>query len=715
MAKKILVLFVFAMQVCFADFPLLSENFEKGISKAFEQTVDFDISNSYIEKVDTGNGKSNALVLDLSNSGDTSRFLRVPRGKIILPINKQTYKISFNYKIISYKDPDQAKHLFHGAITREGNGTRKSDHYARFNAVEGKTGKFEVYSAPTSIAGNNWFFYFASVHPVGAKIAIDNFKIEKGHKFPDWMFEANSLWGMATYPFHGDFYSQNPQLRKISKKDFFPFIDKFGQFKHKEWPNKIHSIEELKISAQKEKEYNQKVSVVPNRDKYMGLIDSRYKFNATGRFSTQKVDGKWFLVTPEGNLFWSLGVCTVGLYSATPITKREHYFEDISDKRFISRSNNTRHLFKEPHEVFSLEFRNMEWKYGGNWRASYGERVGERCRVWGVNTLGCWTREFVLKTAKIPYTAYIDTMVTKRIKSKRKLVAHWQDVPDYFASDFKENTYNIVKKNKEILDSPYCIGVMIDNELPWQPKVLDLAYGIMQSPADQPAKIKFVELLKSKYGEISKLNKEWNAKYKDWADFLNTDAFVPSTAKSKEDLLKIEELYYRQYFEICSGAVKAVSPDTMYFGCRFAWSNPLLRKVATEYADVVSYNWYNDDAFGLSNPEGSCDKPIIISEYHFGNQDRGAFGGGLCPRKTMKARIASNNHYVKTALDNPNIVGVQWFRYSDQITSGRDGDGENFSCGMVDICDTPIYDFTESIRKISERMYAYRLNTKSKK
>ena len=78
----------------------------------------------------------------------------------------------------------------------------------------------------------------------------------------------------------------------------------------------------------------------------------------------------------------------------------------------------------------------------------------------------------------------------------------------------------------------------------------------------------------------------------------------------------------------------------------------------------------------------------------------------------MKERIALNNSYVKKALKNGDIIGVHWFRWADQITVGRQNDGENFGCGMVDICDTPVYDFVMSVRKLSEKMYKVRLSEK---
>ncbi len=508
---------------------------------------------------------------------------------------------------------------------------------------------------------------------------------------------------------HGNFISQNMHLLKLSKEEFYPFIDKFGQFKHKEWEYKIHSIEDFSKRIEEENAFNEKIDDIPNRDKYFGYVNENYKFKATGRFRTEKVNGKWFLITPEGNLFWSLGVNAVGLYQPTPISKREHYFEDIKGKKYTRFSKQTRLIFKEPYHTFCFEWRNMEWKYGNDWRNLYGMIVDTRARKWGVNTLGCWAQSFVTKNSNIPFMHTANSSIRVRIKSKHKLDAHWVDVPDFFEEGFRERTIKNIAAAKARISNPNCIGTFVDNELPWQNENLKLARGILGTSSTQPAKIKFAELLKQKYETIEALNKAWKSTYESWDNFLAVDSFFPKTKASEADMLKIEEEYYRRYFNTCRDAIKQADANALYISCRFAWGNPLVYKIATEYCDIVAYNRYKASVENLTHPEGAVDKPIIIGEYHFGNQDRGVFGGGLRPCKTMKGRIKANRHYVYSALDNPYIVGVHWFRWADQITSGRQNDGENFSCGMVDICDTPQYDFVMSVRKLSKKMYKKRL------
>ncbi len=704
---------MFALGSCFAQFPILDEKFDGDVSNEFVKNVQVDAARTIEEKVDTGNGESGALVMDFSDKRQNyPLMLRIPKGHGAIDVGKNIYRISFNYKILSLHAGDDLLNDCVAAIQQNVKGDIYTHSAIYFGRKVGEKGKIELYSSPTFEP----IYFFLSPKNSGAKIAIDNFKIEKLKPFPDWMYDKKLLWGMKVYPFNPNFYSQNPNLSSMSKEQFFPFVDKFGQYRHKEWPNKIHSIEDFKARIAQESDYNAKTPDIANRDKYFGWINPKYKFKATGKFRTQKVNGKWFLVTPEGNLFWSMGVNTVGLYAPTPISGREHFFEDISGEKYTANSNQTRLLFKKPHKVFHFEHRNMDWKYGENWRDNYWRIVDVRARKWGINTLGCWAQGFVIKNSSVPYMCTAGSGKSCKIKTKYKLTAYWIDVPDYFYPNFREDTKRSISYITNILKDPRCIGAFIDNELPWQPKSLMLGRGIIQSVPEQPAKLKFMELLKNKYTTIEALNAAWKSKYSDWDDFLKTDSFLPTTKAAEADMLAIEDLYYREYFSACRDAVKAVCPDALYLGCRFggSWYNNELMKVAAEYADIVSYNCYTNFVSNLKNPDGAVDKPIIIGEYHFGNQDRGVFGGGLRPRKTMADRIASNNAYIESALKNPHVVGAHWFRWADQVTSGRDNDGENYSCGLVDICDTPVYDFVDSVRKLSENMYDIRINSKVK-
>ena len=51
------------------------------------------------------------------------------------------------------------------------------------------------------------------------------------------------------------------------------------------------------------------------------------KQKATGFFRVEKVDNQWWLVDPDGYLFWSHGVDCVNDNAETPVTGRQSYFQ----------------------------------------------------------------------------------------------------------------------------------------------------------------------------------------------------------------------------------------------------------------------------------------------------------------------------------------------------------------------------------------------------
>ena len=105
--------------------------------------------------------------------------------------------------------------------------------------------------------------------------------------------------------------------------------------------------------------------------------------------------------------------------------------------------------------------------------------------------------------------------------------------------------------------------------------------------------------------------------------------------------------------------------------------------------------------------KAGLDGPMLIGEFHFAASDRGLFWSGLVSADSQADRGRKYVEYVKSALRNPQMVGVHWFQYGDQGVAGR-VDGENGQVGFVDICDTPYAETIAASREIGEGMYAQR-------
>ena len=88
---------------------------------------------------------------------------------------------------------------------------------------------------------------------------------------------------------------------------FSPFMDTFGQYKHKDWPGKTRSLAELRQRRDSEATELAAQPGPKDWDRYGGWVEGP-QLPASGFFRTQKTHAKWWLVDPEGRLFFSHGI-----------------------------------------------------------------------------------------------------------------------------------------------------------------------------------------------------------------------------------------------------------------------------------------------------------------------------------------------------------------------------------------------------------------------
>jgi len=98
------------------------------------------------------------------------------------------------------------------------------------------------------------------------------------------------------------------------------------------------------------------------------------------------------------------------------------------------------------------------------------------------------------------------------------------------------------------------------------------------------------------------------------------------------------------------------------------------------------------------------DKPVIISEFHFGSNDRGPFGKGVVSVESEAQRGEAYARYLQAAAGDPDIVGTHWFEYVDEPVTGRLLDGENGHFSLVGITDIPFAGFVEVVRKANTEL-----------
>ncbi|MEI7911683.1 MAG: beta-agarase [Verrucomicrobiota bacterium] len=495
-----------------------------------------------------------------------------------------------------------------------------------------------------------------------------------------------------------------PTASTRDAEPFFPLIDTFGQYKHKDWPGKVHSLTELRQRREAEAAELAAQPGPLNWDKYGGWAEGP-QLQASGFFRTEKVGGKWWLVDPDGRLFFSQGIDCVRALDTTPIDGRASWFEEFPAtqpefKEFLGNGTTLKgHYAGRSPQCFSFAAANLQRKYGADWKAAYAATVHQRLRSWGLNTIANWSDPAVCALHRTPYTDSIGSHGSRMIEGSE---GYWGKFPDVFDPAFSSNIRRAMQdKRASSANDPWCIGYFSDNEMSWGDET-SLAIGALKSPPDQPAKLSFIAELKAKYAAIANLNAAWGTHHESW-DALLADRGAPDPQLARADLTGFYTKSAEAYFRSVRDAIKAVAPNQLYLGCRFAWVNDLADRAAGRYCDVISYNLYQRSVAGFKNP--SSDKPLIIGEFHFGALDRGMFHTGLVPVEDQAARARAYTDYVLGALHHPQFVGTHWFQWMDEPTTGRVYDEENYQIGFLDVADTPYPETIAACRKVAAALY----------
>lgn len=489
---------------------------------------------------------------------------------------------------------------------------------------------------------------------------------------------------------------------------FFPFVDKYGQYVHTDWPGKIHDDREFGQIRKTESAELRRHASPSGWDKWGGWAEGP-KLEARGNFYTTKLNGKWWFVDPDGHLFWSYGPTGVGFGEGTPVSGRENWFAELPDKkgkygRYWGHSENARYMFYEnkSFETFDFSGMNAERMYGKNWRTKTADMMHQRMHNWGFNTIGNWSDSTVYLRRKTPYVVAIHYR------------GPWPErVPDVFNPLFDKSVRErMEQERKTTANDPYNIGYFVDNELQWG--WMDKGEGIIQdtlrATANSVTKQKLVEELRTKYGEISALNAAWGANYPSW-DAILQGRDVPEVANKaarSADLQPFGMRFVERYFSVCRDAVKAVAPKNLYLGCRFHGHIDLpVVQVAAKYADVISYNVYEAPDGRLNRYIEPVDRPFLVGEFGIDSDPWQTPFRGDKLSVDPNDRVREMERWVLKARVHPLIVGAHFFQFRDQPLSGRT-DGEAVLRGFVNTADMPHFELVQLNRRLAKDLYEVR-------
>lgn len=437
-----------------------------------------------------------------------------------------------------------------------------------------------------------------------------------------------------------------------------PLIDEFGQYTHAEWPGKAHAKADLEKIWSAEAE-TLKTSPAPDRDVYGGFTEKQVK--ATGFFRVEKIDDRWWFITPEGHLFYSTGVNGISTVMGTRTTGREDYFAKIPPP--VSPPAGLSNRWGPQASFYTA---NLQRRFGEDYRAGWAQLTADRLSAWGLNTSysGALNEALSDPARKKPYV-----LTLRGWQMDQSIMG----LPDVYSEAFVQRVdTEAARQLTPRKDDPYLLGYFIGNEPPWPARESQLVDLVLAGPATEMQQRFRAELAKEDTPERRRQ--------------LVLDAF-------------------ERYLAVINAAVKKYDPNHLNLGIRFGGTPPDYVVKLARVFDVYSLNKYRwtpprellDNVYKLTG------KPILIGEFHIGVPNRG-MAPGLVQAMNQKERGIAYRYYVENAAAHPAVMGTHWFQWIDQPVTGR-GDGENYNIGWVDVTDRPYAELVKAAQATHARLY----------
>jgi len=485
-----------------------------------------------------------------------------------------------------------------------------------------------------------------------------------------------------------------------------PQWDEFGQLIAGDWPNKLHSADELKSDIDADTAYYAGLKP-PALDEYGGLPGSGAKLGltTTGFFHTQKADGKWMFVDPDGNAFFQLGVCDLTpTDDATLVNGRQASYSGLPDKHGDTAGAYLSGLYG----VISFHLANMLLKYGAPIKADdYMARMVDRVRKWGFNSGGAFSMISPAEAAvHFPYVSSLPLDPwTGKLPELPGIIGTWDP---FEPSNATKMDTAFAARLPERANDPNLIGYFLVNE----PHYEDIPTVVPTLKGKYACKQKLVQMLQQKYGTIDAFNAAWGTTNVSF-DELNDAVLVPKTKAAYGDVHDFTGLFFDTYFKLVTDTFHKYDTHHLLLGNRLqpgTINNEQLCEISGKYMDVISFNYYTDglDTEFLSRIHGwTGDKPMLFSEFYWASGSDSGLAGGR-PVSSQTERGLAYRNYVEQAAKLGYVIGIQWFTLVDEPASGRffEGyNGERANTGLISVADRPWKPMLDEMMKTNYHIY----------
>ncbi|MGH7993487.1 MAG: hypothetical protein ACREDQ_08220 [Limisphaerales bacterium] len=389
-------------------------------------------------------------------------------------------------------------------------------------------------------------------------------------------------------------------------------------------------------------------------------------------FSIQQRDGISWLTRPDGQQFFSLGVCVVN--------------QGASREQFSSTNPG--------YAAF------QHYEDSNRW----AESTLQRLKSWGFTTVGGWSDYPALRECRNADVAFIPVLAVGMTCG-----APWLDMWD---TNIIARMHQIARDQiLPLREDPRLLGYYSDNEMGWWNATLFKM--TLEQPTTSGQRQRLVQLLRQTY-------------HNHWSELLKD--FEPEGVGSFEELDQHGMLYLRpgsngiqvyrrflglmaeRYYSLVRDIIRTYDPRGLILGDRYqSFYYPEVARAAAPFVDVVSLNLnaaWNDGTFPrfyLDTLHALSGKPVIVSEFYLtAQQNRSGDKNDSSTFPvvtTQKERAAGFRNTVQALVRTPYVIGADWFQYYDEPTHGR-FDGENYDFGLVDIHDRPYAPLTAAAQAL---------------
>jgi len=389
-------------------------------------------------------------------------------------------------------------------------------------------------------------------------------------------------------------------------------------------------------------------------------------------FSIQQRDGISWLAKPNGERFFSLGVCVVN--------------QGASPGQFSSTNPG--------YAAF------QHYENSNRWAGATLERL----RSWKFTTAGGWSDFPALQQchdADVAFTPVLHVGSAAGVP--------WWDMWD---TNIIARMHQIARDQiLPLRDDPRVLGYYSDNEMGWWNATL-FKMTLEQKPTSGQRQ-RLVQLLRDTY-------------HNNWPELLKD--FETEGVGSFEELDRRGMLYLRpgsngirtyrrflslmaeRYYSLVREVIRTWDSRGLVLGDRYqSFYYPEVVRASASSVDADSSNLnaaWNDGTFPrfyLDTLHALSGRPVFVSEFYMAaQQNRSGNKNDVSTFPTVttqKERAAGFRNTLRALVQTPCVVGADWFQYYDEPTHGR-GDGEDYNFGLVDIHDRPYEPLTAAARAL---------------